>query len=378
MRKTGIICAVLMGSAILSPAFTAGTDEAGIPFRMLGHLMTVKVRIDASSRDFNFVVDTGGATFVAKEVADVLGLKQMGPQAKISTLHLEGMDIENIFCFTTFDFSHLNSLGIPIHGIIGSTLMERYRATFDFERRRITFSDGSETLEKPEGAALLKFTNHRINNAPLVEFEIDGKTYKGMIDTGQPHSVVLPIETFEDYERGEFSGIIESRGLMEKWPNPKILHNTMVRLRTMRLGPWAFSDLLCLFGDLPQMLSMPLIGMDFLSLFTIIIDFPRDEMVLIPRDGLSTKTNLFSVGLNVGLGEGGAVVVEGLWKGSPADKAGLEVGDRIVSFEGSPIEPEQLRALQEALRDDGIKAIELEILNEETTRRVVLEKANLF
>jgi predicted aspartyl protease len=378
MRKTGIICAVLMGSAILSPAFTAGTDEAGIPFRMLGHLMTVKVRIDASSRDFNFVVDTGGATFVAKEVADELGLKQMGPQAKISTLHLEGMDIENIFCFTTFDFSHLNSLGIPIHGIIGSTLMERYRATFDFERRRITFSDGSETLEKPEGAALLKFTNHRINNAPLVEFEIDGKTYKGMIDTGQPHSVVLPIETFEDYERGEFSGIIESRGLMEKWPNPKILHNTMVRLRTMRLGPWAFSDLLCLFGDLPQMLSMPLIGMDFLSLFTIIIDFPRDEMVLIPRDGLSTKTNLFSVGLNVGLGEGGAVVVEGLWKGSPADKAGLEVGDRIVSFEGSPIEPEQLRALQEALRDDGIKAIELEILNEETTRRVVLEKANLF
>ncbi|MCJ7680764.1 MAG: PDZ domain-containing protein, partial [Candidatus Aminicenantes bacterium] len=311
-------------------------------------------------------------------VADELGLKQMGPQAKIDMLHLPGLDISNIFCFTTFDFSHFNSLGTPIHGIIGSTLLERYRVTFDFEAQRITLSDETGSLDKPENAALLPFENHKVNNAPLIEFEINGKPYKGMIDTGQPHSVVLPIETFKEYGSEDFSGALESRGLMEKWPNPKILFNTMARLKTVQVGPWAYADVLCLFGDLPQMLSMPLIGTDFLSQFKIIIDFPNDEMVLIPRAGFRLKDNLFSVGLNVGISEAGEVIVEGLWEESPSDKAGLDVGDRIVSFNNEPVRPDNLMKLQYALRDDRIRTIELEIFRGDTRRRVVLEKANLF
>ena len=90
------------------------------------------------------------------------------------------------------------------------------------------------------------------------------------------------------------------------------------------------------------------------------------------------KTNLFSVGLNVGISREGGIVVEGLWKGSPADKAGLEVGDKIMSFNDLPIRPDNLIELQYALRDDRIKDIELEIARGDTKRRIVLEKANLF
>jgi predicted aspartyl protease len=378
MKKSIIVVLMVFFVQSFSEGICQKVAAGETPFRMLGHLMTVTAGINDSPTEFNFVVDTGGATFVSKAVADELGLKQMGPQAKINTLHLQGMDIANIFCFTTFDFSHFNSLGTPIHGIIGSTLLERYRVTIDFEGQKITLSDETGSLDKPENAALLKFENHKVNNAPLIDFEINGRSFKGMIDTGQPHSVVLPIETFKEYGFEDFSGVLESRGLMEKWPNPKILFNNMVRLKTVRVGPWAYSDVLCLFGDLPHMLSMPLIGMDFLSMFKIIIDFPNDEMVLIPRGSLRLKTNLFSVGLNVGISEEGGVVVEGLWKGSPADKAGLEVGDKILSFNDLPVRPNNLIEMQYALRDDRTKDIELEIARGDTKRRILLEKANLF
>ena len=169
-----------------------------IPFRMVGHLMTVLVKINDSPKEFNFVVDTGGATFVDKGVADELGLKQAGPQAKINTLHLPGFPIENVFCFTTFDFSHLKAVGAPVHGIIGSTLLERFKVIFDYRTGTINLSEDTEGLDKPEKGILLKFRNHPVNNAPLVEMEINGKTVEAMIDTGQPNPLVLPIETFEE------------------------------------------------------------------------------------------------------------------------------------------------------------------------------------
>jgi len=133
---------------------------------MVGHLMTVLVKINDSPKEFNFAVDTGGATFVDKGVADELGLKQLGSQAKINTLHLPGFPIENVFCFTTFDFSHLKAVGVPVHGIIGSNLLERFKVTFDYRAGMIVLSEGTEVLEKPEKGMLLKFRKHPVNNAP--------------------------------------------------------------------------------------------------------------------------------------------------------------------------------------------------------------------
>ena len=79
--------------------------------------MTVLVKINDSPVEFNFVVDTGGATFVDKGVADELGSKQLGPQARINTLHLPGFPIENVFFFTTLIFHTSRPWGLPFMGL---------------------------------------------------------------------------------------------------------------------------------------------------------------------------------------------------------------------------------------------------------------------
>ena len=380
MKKT-IVTAMLITAfviAFLSVPGRGGETEGTIPFRMVGHMILVTAKIDDSPNEYNFIVDTGGATFVAKDVAEDLGLKQMGPQAKISTLHLPGFPIENVFCFTTFDFSLFKALGIPIHGIIGSSLLERFKVTLDYKAGTIMLSQDTRQLEKPDRGMLLKFRNHPVNNAPLVEMEVNGKAVEAMIDTGQPYPLVIPIETFEEYGRDDFDGCIKSKGLMEKWPSTKVDFNYLVRLKKVQMGGSAFPNFLCLFGDLPKVLSMPLVGSDFLSQFVLVINFPGDEMQMVPHDDFHLKNNLFSVGINVELSEKEEVLVEGIWEKSPAEKAGILAGDRIVSFNSKAVGPDNMLELQNALRDDNIKSLNLELISGGQEKRLVLEKALLF
>ena len=95
-----------------------------------------------------------------------------------------------------------------------------------------------------------------------------------MIDTGQPHSVVLPIETFKDIQVRGFFRSLKSKGLMEKWPNPKVLFNYMARLKDGANGGMTCRCPVPVWRPAQQMLSMPLIGTDFLSQFRSSLIFP--------------------------------------------------------------------------------------------------------
>lgn len=242
----------------------------------------------------------------------------------------------------------------------------------------MTLSDDQSELEIPENGLRFKFRNHPVNNAPLIECIINGKTLEAIIDTGQPNAFVLPIETFKDYAAEDFAGFFKSKGLMEKWPENKVDFNYLVRLNKVELGGLTFDKILCLFGDLPRLLSMPLIGTDLLTQFRIIIDFPKDEMVMIPIDGYRMKDNLLSVGVNVVLSEENEVIVGGIWENSPADKAGLLVGDRVFSFRSMEIRPDNLLDLQNTLRDDEVGTIELGVISKGEKRTVLLKKTMLF
>jgi hypothetical protein len=59
-----IVSLVCAGS--ISYGRGGGIGEGKIPFRMLGQLVTVTVKIDDSPKKFNFVVDTGGQLLCRK------------------------------------------------------------------------------------------------------------------------------------------------------------------------------------------------------------------------------------------------------------------------------------------------------------------------
>jgi len=70
--------------------------------------------------------------------------------------------------------------------------------------------------------------------------------------------------------------------------------------------------------------------------------------------------------------------VEGVWEGSPADEANIQVGDKVVSFNSTMITPENLHELMQMLYDDDIKSITLEVKDNTGVRKIELTKRMLF
>lgn len=376
MRFLPTLCiAVALSCAGVETA--AETIDAVIPFGRLAHLITVETRINGSTEPFLFAVDTGGLTFLDKEIADRLDLKQRGMMAKIDRLDLEGCAIEKVFVVTAFDFSHFASLSRPVHGIIGSDLLDRFIVTFDFEAETIVLSSDTVAVERPDDAIVLPFRNHPVNFAPVVSMRIGTRDTEGMIDTGQPYPLVLPLSSYDDHVSSFDSKPVVSSGLMEEWPNTRADHNNLVRLGSIETGGRVFEDVLCLFGELPAPLSMPLVGTGFLSRFTVTIDYPRDEMFLVSRGEVDVPGAIFTTGLNIDVDDAGRIVVKGVWAGSPANEAGVESGDVIAAFEGATASNANSIELIELLENDRVTSVALELDRGGTSSIMTLRKIRM-
>lgn len=376
MRPATVSCILVLFS-LAGQCIAADAPPDAIPLERLSHLITVRGTINESPDEYLFVVDTGGLTFIDKGTADKLGLKQKGMMAKIDRLDLSGFQIDRIFCFTTFDFSRFRILGRPIHGIIGSNLLERYTAIIDFQANTLVLSADTTRMEPPDNALRLAFKNHPVNNAPIVDIHIGTKTVDGMIDTGQPYVLVLPLNSFDEHA-DELTDFIVSKGLMEEWPMTKTDHNYLARLESFGLGDLTFKNAVCLFGEPPKMLSMPLIGNEFLFNFKMIIDYPNDEITLIPYKNVSLRNNVLSAGINIAVSEDDQVFVKGIWENSPADIEGIEVGDIIKKCDSREVTPENAIELLNLLDNDDVESLELEIERNGSTERVSLRKSMLF
>jgi len=205
-----------------------------------------------------------------------------------------------------------------------------------------------------------------------------GKSIEGMIDTGQPYPVVFPLESFEEYKNLHLTDFIKSRGLMEEWPGTTTDFNYLARLKSFELETIKIDSLICLFGQLPRMLSMPLIGNDFLSQFKIVINYPKDEMLMIPCDDIHFKKNQFSFGINPDISEENEIIVKGVWENSPADDAKIEVGDIILSINSQKATHANCIELIKIIQDDHTESMTFEIMNRGVTRKIKLNKKMLF
>ena len=376
-RKKTVHLGGILFAVNLFVAFLPGA-EGRIGFEQIGHLIIVKGAINQSEKLYNFVVDTGGIAAIDKELAGELGLKQQGLMAKIDRLNLSGFEIENIFCSTAFNFKHFHAEGIPIHGMIGSNLLERFAVTFNFKSRTLVLSDQETSLAYNRQGIFLKFFNHPVNNAPCIYVKLGSKDTQAMVDTGQPYPLVIPLKDYYAYRDVLEDPAIKSTGLMIKWPGAAANYNYIVRLKTVEIDKLSIKHGLCVFGEIPAMLSMPLLGMDFLKQFELMINYPKDELLLIPNPDLKIPNNIFTAGFSATVNRANQVVIEGIWTGSAAEKAQLRPGDQILRANFEPVSGVTIIKLRQLLLDDSIENIHLKIKNETGDREVTLAKEKLF
>jgi hypothetical protein len=246
-----------------------------VPYRLTDSLhVLVRAKINGKG-PFNFILDTGAPMlFVATEVGKQIGIQgDKNGWATLDRFEVEGGVVlrkVKARIETPFQLEGMNGLnlaGVPLHGIIGYSVLARFRLEFDFTKHEM-------------GWTALDFNPP----APLGIMEKGGGAPGGLDSLGTILKLV-----------GMFLG---------KRPQPKLVYRGF--------------------------LGIELADMD------------------------------------------GQVAVKAVLPGSPADRAGLQAGDRITAFEGRAVaSADDLRRLS-AMHSAG-KAAQLRIRRGGDTREVSVE-----
>ena len=143
---------LLLVLALLAPGF-AWADEPKktkpvvVPYR-LTDTQHVLVRIKLNGKGpFNFVVDTGCPVLVINtDVAKKAGLADNKGLAVVDTLEFEGGLVQTKVkarVETPFQLEGMNGMGLAgleLHGLLGYTVLAKYKMEFDFTRDQLKWS----------------------------------------------------------------------------------------------------------------------------------------------------------------------------------------------------------------------------------------------
>lgn len=130
-----------------------------IPYQLLDtkHVL-VRLKLNGAG-PFNFIIDTGApAVFVSTEAAKAANLEADGKGwATVTELEIEGgvkVAQHRVRVEDPFQLSGMNKMNIAgrkLHGMLGYTLLARYRLTFDFTDTHLTWTELSWTPPPPVG-----------------------------------------------------------------------------------------------------------------------------------------------------------------------------------------------------------------------------------
>jgi hypothetical protein len=131
-----------------SPGTKAEAKTYQVPYRLtnFNHVM-VRAKINGKG-PFNFIVDTGApALFIAIPAAEQAGVKAgKGGWGTVDRFEIEGgvvLEKPRARIETPFQLEGMNGMGlagVELHGMIGYTVLAKYRIDFDFTRSKLAWT----------------------------------------------------------------------------------------------------------------------------------------------------------------------------------------------------------------------------------------------
>ena len=293
-----------------------------------------------------FIVDTGSAPALGLDpwAAAQLGLKKqelteqgLGYRYAVASIQgavFKGTDSANDVSFdikqaTVLDLGILRDLGIPngtgperrVAGIIGMGILASFTSRFDFGAKTLTLFSYSHPPLRQAGTTVLPLRTTP-DGRPTVHVTLTPDVTADLVlDTGS-NTTGVPLSTVDALRPtavsyGHSQGLEQIDGLY-LCPNLRLLGFS---LRTLRVPD-------VVVGVTP--LATPSLGMDILEDYRLTLDGPNGQIALEPS-ALAPRPVQGWSGLNVEH-KGGRWSVQDLWAGSPAQKAGVHVGDEIVTI----------------------------------------------
>ncbi len=331
-----------------------------IPVEIYNNLVVAPVVLNGTL-PLKFIIDTGVRTAILtqKTFTDILNLSYSrkytisGPggeqiiDAYITnnvSLELPGvMGRGHALLVLGEDYLELrNYLGTDVHGILGYELFSRFIIQIDYQKKQLTLIQPKHFKKRRKFQAIpIKIEDTKPYATTSVVLS-DGTqlTAKLLVDSGASHGLMLePTSDRRIVVPDSTVSSIIGRGLGGE------ITGKVGRIESLRLGTYNIPDVITSFPDPNSYFdSLKLgatkrngaIGGEVLSRFTVIFNFPKEEMYIKKNSAFRKKFHYNLSGLIVKAKGSRLNVFEvtEVRERSAAAQAGLVMGDLLVSING--------------------------------------------
>ncbi|MBT1685215.1 aspartyl protease family protein [Dawidia soli] len=337
-----------------------GQRRVQMPIEIYNNLVVLPVVLNGTL-PLKFILDTGVRTAILtqKTFSDILNLPYSrrytisgpGGEKLVDAFVTNNVSIElpgiqgrgHAMLVLEEDYLQLrNYMGTDVHGILGYELFSRFIVQVDYEKKILTLTP-PENFRKPRRYQTLPMKIE--DTKPYIITPVvlqDGTTFnaKLLMDSGASHGLLL--DPMTDKRIQPPSHVISSvigRGLGGE------IIGKVGRIRSIEIGSYKLLNAIANFPD-PNSYTDTLktgnifrngaVGGEIMSRFSIIFNFPKEEIYL--RKNASFKKgfhyNLSGLILKARGSQLNVFEISEVRKESAADKAGLLPGDVIVSING--------------------------------------------
>lgn len=257
-------------------------------------------------------------------------------------------------------------------GLIGLNILEKLALLIDHEGMEITlWKQGNLTGEQRKSV-------HMDTNSPLtlqlrenglfLSAHFNGQTEALLLDTGGANTSIS-------------AGLAKRLALsLDKEPKKYQGVNGIVAVETIHVGQvevgkTALKNMAVIYPKAEEQSLTPKLGMDYLSKFRVLLDFPQKRLYLQPAQMANRPSDpKVGAGFQIKITADKKIILEEITAGAPAEEAGMKVGDELVEVNGKLISSLTLHELgQEIRQPEGTKVtFKIQRIGEDKPREVTL------
>jgi predicted aspartyl protease len=319
-----------------------------IPFRTFtGGVIAVQARLDSAGELLTFILDTGcGGISLDSSTCERLKLPLVQSDTTVSgiagqkkvpflfnrKLHLPGLTVDKLNFYVN-DYSTLAAVyGERIDGIIGYSFLSRFIVNINFDTARIKIFTPGKMRYNNAGIILHPYINY-LPVQPLTVKDKNKVMFNFYMDTGAGLCFLMSEKFASD------SNIVLSKRRPVITQAEGLGGKTKMQLtvvKSVQLGPYRFKNVpTYLYDDKMNITAYPftggLLGNDIMRRFNITLNYPAREIHIIPNTHFNDEFDYAYTGLTL-YSTDSIIHIEDLVTGSPADKAGLMIGDEILGI----------------------------------------------
>ncbi len=353
-----------MGVPPTTLTFPEGKDVVEIPFEFELNKILIPVRVNGSE-PISFILDTGApiAVLLGSELLEsldvnIVGEAQIGgaggdapvfvPLATDVTFNISGIEITKGMMAMGVGKGKLAHFGTT--GVIGLPIFKNCVVDIDFQKHILRLYRPEAFTYSGHGKVLpLVFSQHGSFPYVATKVSIDGGApvpASMVIDTGAGLALSLVAGSDDDLHLPEKT----VRGIMG-WGASGVIRGSTGRITSLSLGGYVLENVTTSFPDASDMHAIGsseapdgivrngLLGVKVLKRFHVVFDYANARIILEPNSDFDDPFNYNTTGLvpMPFAQDTESIEVADVIGASPAQMAGIEVGDHITAIDGQPV-----------------------------------------